>query len=238
MSKTRKNYILFTFSKYYNEVNHSWKPSYHTRESLVHRIAITELYHNDESKILSNLVDDMDEASKERNRYVWIKTKCAYNTGYFMEVHRYYIAKIVGDNLVRVKADDLRDLINKEVEVIIERKEKEQRKYRAEDRCKTYTFRRGPVPGVHKSRWHRGCYYRHPLTIKTKRNEYYVDDEYTFKDNKIKQLPTVYDDLCRHIDKSWKTSCKVRKQWMKHVDKHIETLTGFDKRSMTDWNCE
>ena len=31
----------------------------------------------------------------------------------------------------------------------------------------------------------------------------------------------VYDDIYRHKDKSWKTSCKVRKQWQKHIGKHL-----------------
>ena len=39
------------------------------------------------------------------------------------------------------------------------------------------------------------------------------------KDAKIKLLPNVYDDLVSHKDKCWKTSCKVRKQWMKHLEK-------------------
>lgn len=71
---------------------------------------------------------------------------------------------------------------------------------------------------------HRGSCYIHPSTTKSRRNSIYKDDEHTFIDTKAKTLPTVWDEKPRHTDKSWKTSYKIKKQYMKHLDKHIDTM--------------
>lgn len=225
MSKEKRNYILFKFTKYYGEEAYSWKPTYYSRNGLVHQIAVTEFY-SDDSKILKNLANSMDEVTA---RYKYVKSTYSCIGGYFRQISNYYIAKINSGVVRKVEVDELTELINAEVEKIKEARAKYQLKREAEKRCETYNFREGSVPGVHKPHWHRGCYYRHPLTTGSRKNAIHIDEEYKFIDIKAKKLPNVYDDLVRHTDKSWKTSCKIRKQWMKHLDKHIETVQ-FDKK--------
>ena len=220
MAKEKKNYILFKFTKYYGDTNYSWKPTYYSKGGLVHQIALTETYSED-SRIRNNLVESMEDIEA---RYKYVNSTYSWLGGYFRQIHNYYIAKVNSGVIKKVEISELNELIDAEIVRIRAEREKSRLKREAEKRCESYTFRRGPVPGVHKPHWHRGCYYRHPLTTGSRKEAIYVDDDYKFIDIKAKKLPNVYDDLYRHNDKSWKTSCKVRKQWMKHVRKHVDTV--------------
>lgn len=229
MSKGRKNYILFTFTKYYGDVDYSWKRTYYTRERLVRCMMYDKYYHGNEIK--NNLVDDMSEAKHET---VYVVNKHSYFGGYWRDKKRYFVAKINKGDIVKFDIESLSKEVDAEYEKYKAISDKRQAKYKAERKLfDNYTFRKDPVPGVHNyNNWHRGTLYRHPATTSSKRRNYYTDEDYTFDDVKIRKLPNVYDDLYRHRDKSWKTSCKIKKQWMKHVDKHIDTLNGFDKRAV------
>lgn len=85
-----------------------------------------------------------------------------------------------------------------------------------------YKFRQGPVP--YSGRWHKyGAYFRHPKLGMMRRfncghGRYGYDEEDCFSVNKYKDqhLPC-WDDRPRHIDRCWKTSFKIRKQWEKHI---------------------
>lgn len=235
MSKKGKNYILFTFSKNWNEKTPSWKGEYHCKGSLAYKIAMHEHYREKEDRILNNLVDSMEQLELKQK---YIENTSNYFGGYYTWQRKYYIAKVNSGVMRKVDIEDLREVIEEKIVEIKERREKEHQKCLLRHKFLRYKFREGSVPGVHRYRGHRGSWYRHPGTTKSKRNEIYVEDEYTFRDAKIRNLPNVYDDLVRHTDKSWKTSCKVRKQWMKHNNKHVDTLKEFNKRSMTDWDLE
>ena len=234
MSKKGRNYILFTFSKYWNEAVPSWKASYYSKDGLIHKLALSEVYEHRDN-ILDNLVDTMDVPEIKR---VYVNSTHSYFGGYYTYTSVYYIAKVNSGEMRKVNVENLKVYIEAEILRIREKREKEHQKCLNLRKFEQYTFRKGSVPGIHKYRGHRGSYYRHPETTKSKRNEYYIDDEYTIRDAKIRTLPSVYDDLVRHTDKSWKTSCKVRKQWMKHNNKHVDTLKEFNKRNMTDWDLE
>ncbi len=231
MSKEKRNYILFRYSRKYGEVGYKWRPEHYTKKGLINRLAYSEVYGYSD-RILNNLVDEMHET--EEVRYRDLKRASIWSGRYTVEIPKYYIAKENGNVIKRVDASELIDLVNLKVEEIKARREIARIRSLARQRCETYKFRRGPVPGVHKPRWHRGCFYRHPLTTGVKRKNTYIDEDFTFTDTKIKYLPNVYDDLVRHTDKSWKTSCKVRKQWMKHVDKHIDTIKINKKTYITE----
>lgn len=225
MSKERKNYILFKYCRYYNEVSYSWKKEYFTRKGLVHELAIAEMYRDD--SIIRNLVDELVDYAID---YKVIKSSSAFLGWYYRDIPRYYIGKENSGTVRRLDVSEIIEEVTEEIDRYRAIKEKRQAKYRAEKRLlECYTFRKDPVPGVHGYRSHRGSWYRHPGTTTSKRLEYYVDEEYTFRDSKIRNLPNVYDDLYRHNDKSWKTSYKVRKQWEKHQVKHRDRAY-FDKR--------
>lgn len=90
----------------------------------------------------------------------------------------------------------------------------------------TYKFRQDPVAYCGKSFVLRlSCYYRQPKFGMVKRlncghGKYGYDEEDCFQTNKYKEqhLPC-WDDRPRHIDRCWKTSFKVKKQWEKHTRK-------------------
>lgn len=80
-----------------------------------------------------------------------------------------------------------------------------------------YEFRRGPVPGIHKSTRHRGSYYRRIRTTQERRIAIdkdvlpYIRGKRTFRN-----LPNTWDEIPRNVDHSWKSK-KIKKQWMKHL---------------------
>ena len=213
MSK-RRNYIILSLYKPYGESEVRWVPSYYTRKGFVVRLA-TDYYYG--GNIVKNIVDDMEVARQERVSRWYCSWR--YTT-------KYYLAKEVSGGYIKVDINDYIDEILEIEEVIRKRKLKSTAEWEHRKRLmNNYEFRRDPVPGVHNyNNHHRGDWYRHPKTTGTKRKEFYRDEEYIFKDTKIKYLPSVYDDIVRHKDKSWKTSCKIKKQWMKHLDNHIDTM--------------
>lgn len=76
-------------------------------------------------------------------------------------------------------------------------------------------FRNGSVPGVSKSHEHRGSYYRIPSIMNAKRDAANPENkDYIRPCRRVINLPDPWDDYPRHIDKSWKTNSKKRKQWM------------------------
>ena len=83
---------------------------------------------------------------------------------------------------------------------------------------KIYYFRCGPVAYTGTTNVQ---FYRHPKTLnEMKNNEAALDQAYEYGLNKEtvirkkrSKLPTVWDDICRGIDKSWKSQ-KKKKQWM------------------------
>lgn len=213
MSK-RKNYVIFSLYKPYGETEVRWVPSYYTRNRFVVKLA-TDYYYG--GNIVKNLVDDMEVARQERAA----RWYCSWNY-----TSKYYLAKEVSGGYIKLDLNDYIDEVLKISEGIKNKRAIASKKYEHERKLMNiYEFRKDPVPGVHNyNNRHRGDWYRHPKTTGAKRKGFYKDEEYTFKDNKVKQLPNVYDDIVRHKDKSWKTSCKIKKQWMKHLDRHVDTM--------------
>lgn len=225
MSKA-KNYIIFRLSRrmyFETGADYKWYASYYTREQLVYKLAVN---YGNKYCILSNLSNDMSETTCKQ---VWIKNRYAFG-GYTLEERNlYFLAKIKNNSIVKLNTNNIIDEVIAENIRLTKKAEKRSKRLQVErSRYGTFEFRKGPVSGIHKYRsLYRGTVYRHPKTTKSKRlnHEEYDTDLYGIetavlgKDAKIKLLPNVYDDLVRHKDKCWKTSCKVRKQWMKHLEK-------------------
>jgi len=74
-----------------------------------------------------------------------------------------------------------------------------------------FFFRASPVPGLRNWR-SLGCYYRHPRTTQEARMYYAQDPIYTRGKRKPINLPCVYDDYVRSIERSWKQK-KKKRQW-------------------------
>ena len=110
----------------------------------------------------------------------------------------------------------------------------------------TYRYRRDPVPycGVYRRRKPMPPYNRRTRILNTIQEEEYRP----FKDPVYKEVVGRYGWGCihcyrvfsawkRHTDRSWKTSYKCRKQWMKHQKKHYPTAKiilreEFDDRTI------
>jgi hypothetical protein len=89
---------------------------------------------------------------------------------------------------------------------------------------KVYNFRCDPVPGISHKTYKFCNWYRLPKLGRIRRLNASVEEkDLAVAKYKYKNLPE-WDDRPRHVDKSWKTSCKIRKQWMKHYDRHIDTI--------------
>jgi len=108
-----------------------------------------------------------------------------------------------------------------------------------------YYYRYDPVPytGKYCSRKERP-----PYNIRRTFIRYSIQDEEFrhFKDPKYKEMVSIYGGGCRHCyryfsswkrhtDRCWKSSCKFRKQWMKHRKKHFPTVT---ERRLDDYDEE
>lgn len=227
MSKKNKVYVLYTLSRVYDFSrggygDYKWHPAYYTREQLIYKIAAK---YGSEYCILKNLSTDMSEISCQRE---WRKSRYAFGGYTLVERNLYFLAKIKGNSISKLNVNSIIDEVIAKNTALIKKAERRSKRLKAErERFSTYEFRRGPVSDIHNYNWHRGSTYRHPKTTKSKRLNtvgYDEDVVVVYKDNKIKSLPNVYDDLVRHKDKSWKTSCKVKKQWMKHLNSHINTM--------------
>lgn len=119
------------------------------------------------------------------------------------------------------------------------KKVKERRQIKARfyyDLNHTYKFRKGNVPGINSIIYHRGGSYsisKMRPTIK----EYHLAeidakdylDEFDFKLNISVVNPNktrkAYRKRYKLADRSWKSCKKIKKQWMKHLDTHVDT--GF-----------
>lgn len=223
MSKT-KNYIIFTLSSrmdFETGADYKWYKSYYTREQLIYKLAVN---YGTEYCILNHLSNDMGETVCERK---WVKNKYSFGGYDIVEQKLHFLAKIKNNNIVKLNINNIIDEVIEESIRLNKKAEKRSKRLSAErSRYGTFKFRRGPVSGIHNHKnWHRGTYYRHPKTTRSKRlnhaeydmNLYGIETKVLYADTKIKSLPNVYDDLVRHNNKSWKTSCKVKKQWQKHL---------------------
>ena len=95
----------------------------------------------------------------------------------------------------------------------------------------TYRYRHDPVPycGVYRYRKPSPPYNRRIRVLNTIQEEEYRP----LKDPVFKEVVWQHGNGCihcyrihhgRHTDRSWKTSYKCRKQWMKHQKKHYPTV--------------
>lgn len=233
------NYVLYTLTKNWDDNNFKWHSTRYNRQGLVHRIALSEVYSGCMS-ILSNISTDMSETTCEYKRIASKYSEAGYRFEY---IPKFYIAKEDNDGFNKIIIDTILDAVYAEIERINKDIEKRKAIREAQHRMEKYEFRRGPVPNIHKCKSY-GRYYRHPSTTNTKRkNEYIFDEEsadykLSRSNYKINSLPTVYDDIIRHYDKSWKTSYKVRKQWQKHIRKHVDTSNYSRKTYNMEYETE
>ena len=221
-------YVIFTLHHTFSDNTFKWYKYECNRSQLVS--AIAHSMHGNRHGILDNIVDSMDEyTSIGRNDLsIRLKLRDASTYGYKTV---YYLAKYSKGELVKLDINDIRDEVEEAFKKLNIKNEKSRKQVDYLTRLNnSYEFRRGPVPHVHNRKYHRGCYHRHPATTKTIRNGYYIDEDYAFDNVKIKNLPTVYDDIVRHNERSWKQNKKAKKQWMKNVNKHTETVV-INKRT-------
>lgn len=214
----KKNYIVLTleyqrdysihpedaykwYSHYYTEK--AWRQTVYTRQSLIHRLAISRVYG------YTNSIED--------NLTVSLDTEQTVNS--------HYIAKISVNKVERVDLNSLENDINIEIDRIVKNIERRKKSRYSHYYVSEYTFRYDPVPNVHRSHYHRGSCYRH------KKYHHILDEafseygDYCRKSKKeLARELSDWESRCRHKDKSWKTSYKCRKQWMKNQKKHIDTV--------------
>lgn len=211
----REGTIITYVSKYRT---YGWIPERYSRQSLIHRLAL-EVYYKDR-KIFDNLSTDMSEVRPEYNIG---DSGLGFGTSKY--IHKYAIAY---ESLSGIKIIDpmvFEKEVADKVKVIAARDEKRKAEYRARRRTERYTFRRGPVPGIFGTRCHIGTYYRHARMAGIRRQNAEIEyAEYLKPKHREKNLP-VWDDNVRYNDKSWKTQCKERKQYMKHSRKHVSRGT-------------
>lgn len=213
--KKNRNYILFkSKSERYIADNgfisykYIWTQTAYTRDELIRKLAITNEYEN----IKKNLVDSLDSINRE------------YSYRWWHDI--YFIGKKYTDETI--KKVNIESLYN---DVKINRENRKHKnevnfiKYeREKNAMNRYQFRYNSVPGIHKSRYHRGDYYRLPKIHRLMKQSEIIDCDENIKiSKKPEPLPLWYDDRVRHRDKCWKTSCKVKKQWQKNLPKHIDT---------------
>jgi len=237
MKKTEKrnrtkngNYVLYTLRSHASACASftgawKWESQYLTPNELINRIA---RLHGGNYDILANLQSDMSSTFSERAFTGTIWTLCDKRYDYYRDIPKYYIGKIINGEVVRADLTPIMSQIQDKIKVIKARKKRNRAKYDYYRKAgNSYEFRRDPVPDVHNYKWHRGSWYRLPATAQAKRKAFdYELKEYTGNDwdDKARNLPTAYTDITRHKDKSWKTSCKVRKQWEKHCRRHVDTF--------------
>lgn len=230
--KKQRKYVIYTLRKGYCDKDFKWYDSWYTRGELIKHIAwMTES--DGSNAILDNLSMDMSET---RCEFTFVKSNNQFVRDYFEYKRIYFIGKLDGNASKRIDVESIIDELN--IEIIKANKAREASRKKREHEKKlmsNYEFRKDPVPGIHNyNNCHRGDTYRHPHTTKSRRNNYYEDEYGKFEDKKTKSLPNVWDDLVRHRDKSWKTSCKIKRQWMKHVRKHVDTVNYNKKHFNVD----
>ena len=238
--KKNKRYVLFTLERKYDirlgYGNFEWWPCYYTREQLISRIAVSKIYSSPEYSILDNLSDDMTEVSTKEIE-IEVKNKL-FNYTRWTYNRLFFIATVDGDEIHKVDIETLMDSVNKKADKIKKLRDSRQAKRKALRKSETYTLRYDPVPNVHKYHCHRGSWYRIPQLGRLMRQS---DDteykEFVKGDERKENLPS-WDDRPRHNDKSWKTSYKCRKQWQKHVRKHVDTSYYDRKAYDMEWEQE
>ena len=194
-SKKIKRYVILSVWYDYRANKYVWYKTSYTREQLVSKIALREVRKGTYDSILDNLVDSMDN----------------------IEYGKYFVGIEKSNEIVKLDMTKL----SKEIDAEIEYRERVLDNLRKSNECRRklakYTFRKGPVPNIHKCHYHRGSYYRHPKLKSVRKSVY--DNEYKefIKGKDVEASGLVWDDRVRHTDKCWKTSFKVRKQWQKHL---------------------
>lgn len=217
MHNSRK-FIIASLQRRYDGTYH-WVFTYYTRNELISRIAR-------QPDILDHLSKDMSETE--------LKSKLVY-----------YIGKIKNKSIIKIDLFKLVDDINLKIELVQKKRDIRRLKYSYKDRQReSYTFRRDPVPYIHNyNNCHRGSYYRIPQLRSQREYNSYNDIDIEYQSyirpkTKIQDLPKWSDDIVRHSDKSWKTSCKVKKQYMKHLDKHIDTFEIIKRNYLEETDHE
>ena len=223
-SNNRK-YVLFQLKKKGINNEFKWVARYYSRRGLIHRIALGELGDlRIFSPILKYLASDM---SATECKYNWnnIGKDNYYRTICYREyIPIYYIGRLEKESIKPVSIYNMQTELKLEIERLEKERKHRLKKLEARYKVERYEFRRGPVPNIHKHTHHRGSSYRIPQLGRTRRNAENVEyKEFIKASERYKNLP-IYDDRPRHTDKSWKTSCKVRKQWEKHIKKHSDTI--------------
>ena len=101
-----------------------------------------------------------------------------------------------------------------------ERYKKEREYYKNATRFK---FRHGNVPCVSKYKHHKGDFsQRMCMSGIRKENADIEHKEFIRPCERMSSIP-YWDYRPRHLDRSWKTSYKCKKQWMKNMHKHVDT---------------
>ncbi|MBO5388908.1 MAG: hypothetical protein J6A59_12355 [Lachnospiraceae bacterium] len=225
MSKNNKtkNYILFTLGWSYSDNSYKWTPTYYSWSGLIHRIAQSEVY--GVNPILANLSSDMSETSCKKTVEVH-KLYCSNKEYVYTRHHNlYYICKVCDNKMYDIDYIKAVNDITLEIKRITTIKERKAKAREADARSNRYEFRREAVPGIHNYKsYHRGTWYRRPKLGRVKREAEIVEyKEFRKPKDRAVNLP-LWDDKARCNDKSWKTSYKVKKQWQKHKNNHMDVV--------------
>ena len=195
--------IYYIRKNYFVNNDLVWIKTVYSRQSLLRRLTQLYCYNNNSFDMFVN------DWTLSSNRY--------YN-------HCKLLCEIIGNKVTVIRPEvflnEMKEYI-KDFSRSYERKIKSLRyMYK---KTTTYIFHYDPVPNIHKR--HHCSYYRHPkLHNVVKCNS--LDSEYKeFNSSKYfyKNLPC-WDDRPRHCDRSWKTSYKVKAQYLKHKDNHKDTV--------------
>ena len=226
-SSKKKKYVIVSFGRYYSYNNggfkeYQWRATYYTKEQLINRLAINNVYSKPGTSIMDRRVSKLFDKNSISNEAKTLLSNVECDRIYYIGYLRQ------DDDICNVSLDSMSAAIKeKETEV---RKSLEARRKRAQanKRSESYTFRKDPVPRTGIC-YHGYEYYRapkiHRLMVQSSIPEY---KDFRKGNERAENLPT-WDDRVRHIDKSWKTSCKIRRQWQKHVRKHVDTI-NYNKR--------
>ena len=237
--KTVKRYVLYTLKELnqysYSEgetivtyttpyIKFGWVPMYFTRERLVDYLAINKYYNIKDDVVLSNLSKDMSEV-KPDYKIVRYKDYFSTNVRHIKKyIYLYFIGYKTPNGISAVDVNSLETKVENKLKAITTKREMTSRKIEAERRAQQFKFRHGSVVNTGHSNWHRGTYYRVPKLKNVKTLNSSCEEEtkqFVKAKYKVKNLP-VWDDRVRHNDRSWKTNSKVKRQWMKHLNNHID----------------
>lgn len=188
----KRIYIINTYCKLWNMDEPAWKQRFCTKHELLGTLANGFDYSD---SMLNNLVQSPDDVSGEyKNR-------------------KYYISKQTTNGTVKINLTELLcDLHPYIMNVQQQRKQSAIKRKQRNWELNNYTFRVDPVPNVHKCN---SKYYRNVHRISNIRK--LTDAEYKEFAKPKNIEPIIWDDRPRIRSKSWKDSCKVRKQWMKKI---------------------